>query len=197
MSATRDRAPVEHFERLASASSDPWEYATSPYEQAKYRRTLAHLPERIDTGLELGCSVGVFTAMLLPRCDRLLAVDFSPTALAHARERTGDRAGLELRQALLPEETPPGPYSAIVCSEILYYWSPDLVREGLRRIESALGPGGTLVAVHWRGGDPRRELDGDAVHAILRAETELRHRGGESSDEFLLDSWVRGGEDDA
>ncbi|HEV7483936.1 MAG TPA: SAM-dependent methyltransferase [Solirubrobacterales bacterium] len=192
MSATRDRAPVEHFERLARDSSDPWGYATSSYEQAKYRRTLAHLPKRIGSALELGCSVGVFTAMLAPRCDRLLAVDFSPTALAHARERVGDRAEVEFRQALLPEETPRGPFSAIVCSEILYYWSPELVRQGLRLIESALAPGGILVAVHWRPSDPRRGLDGDAVHAILRAETGLHHRREEADEDFLLDSWERG-----
>ena len=197
MSATRDRAPVEHFERLARASSDPWEYATSSYEQAKYRRTLAHLPERIDSALELGCSVGVFTAMLAPRCGRLLAVDFSPTALAHAAERLGDRADVELRRAVLPEQTPGGPFSAIVCSEVLYYWSPDLVRAGLRRLEDALAPGGTLVAVHWRGGDPRRQLDGDAVHAILRTESRLLRRGQEYSEDFLLDSWVRGAAGDA
>lgn len=195
--AARDRAPVEHFERLARGSTDPWKYATSPYEQAKYRRTLAHLPERIDSALELGCSVGVFTALLAPRCDRLLAVDFSPTALSHARERVGDRAEVEFRQAILPEQMPRGSFAAIVCSEILYYWSPELVREGLRLIESALAPGGTLVAVHWRRGDPRRELDGDAVHAILRAETALLHRGQESSEDFLLDSWMRGEANDA
>lgn len=190
MSAIKGRAPVEHFERLARSSEDPWEYATSPYEQAKYRRTLAHLPARIDSGLELGCSVGVFTTMLAPRCSRLLALDFSPTALAHASKRLGERTGVELRRATLPEETPSGPFSAIVCSEILYYWSPVLVSAGLRRIESALAPGGTLVAVHWRHGDPRRELDGDAVHAILRSEAKLRHCDHESSEDFLLDSWV-------
>lgn len=189
--ATNDRAPVEHFERLARASEDPWEYATSAYEQAKYRRTLAHLPERIDTALELGCSVGVFSALLAPRCEQLLAVDFSPTALAHARGRVAGHANVELRRALLPEETPAGPFSAIVCSEILYYWSPELVREGLRRIEAALAPGGTLVAVHWRRGDPRRELDGDDVHTILRRRARLAHRGGEVNEDFLLDAWVR------
>jgi SAM-dependent methyltransferase len=190
---TDDRAPVEHFERLARDSEDPWDYATSAYEQAKYRRTLAHLPRRIETGLELGCSVGVFTAMLAPRCRRLLAVDFSPTALEQARRRVASRANVELRRARLPEEMPPGPFSAIVCSEILYYWSPELVGEGLRRIEAALAPGGTLVAVHWRRGDPRRELDGDDVHAILRRQARLAHRGGEASADFLLDAWIREG----
>ncbi|HEX4729673.1 MAG TPA: SAM-dependent methyltransferase, partial [Solirubrobacterales bacterium] len=60
----RDRAPVEHFERLARESADPWAYATSKYEQGKYRTTLEYLPDHTGRTLELGCSVGVFTAML-------------------------------------------------------------------------------------------------------------------------------------
>ncbi|HEY2715472.1 MAG TPA: SAM-dependent methyltransferase [Solirubrobacterales bacterium] len=193
-----DRAPVEHFERLARDSADPWDYAGSEYEQEKYRRTLAYLPERVGAGLELGCSVGVFTAMLAPRCERLLALDFSPTALERARERLDGTGNVELRRAVLPEEMPGGPFAAIVCSEILYYWSAELVVAGLRGMEAALAPGGTLVAVHWRPGDPRRQLDGDAVHAILRHEVRLRYVGGESTERFLLESWVLpGGENEA
>lgn len=192
MSAVRDdRAPVEHFERLARASDDPWNYAGSGYEQEKYRRTLAQLPPRIGAALELGCSVGVFTAMLAPRCRRLLALDFSPTALGHARRRLTGVDQVELRRAVLPEEMPTGPVAAIVCSEILYYWSEPLVVAGLRGMEAALAPGGILVAVHWRPGDPRRELDGDSVHAILRREARLRPVGSESTRDYRLESWVR------
>jgi SAM-dependent methyltransferase len=186
----RDRAPVEHFERLAGESADPWDYETSAYEQAKYRRTLAALPKRTGRTLELGCSVGVFTAMLAPRCESLLAVDFSPTALDHARRRLDGVAHVELEQRLLPEQTPTGPFETIVCAEILYYWSPALVREGVRRLERALAPGGTLLAVHWRGPDPRRELNGDDVHRILRADTRLRWQGGAQGPAYLLDRWV-------
>ena len=185
-----DRAPVEHFERLARDSADPWEYETSAYEQAKYRRTLGALPKRTGRTLELGCSVGVFTAMLAPRCESLLAVDFSPTALAHASRRLEGVAGVELAERRLPEQTPPGPFETIVCAEILYYWSPALVRDGLERIERALAPGGTLVAVHWRGSDPRRDLNGDDVHRILREESRLQWRGGAQAPDYLLDCWV-------
>jgi SAM-dependent methyltransferase len=185
-----DRAPVEHFERLAQASEDPWNYAGSEYEQEKYRRTLTYLPERIGSALELGCSVGVFTAMLAPRCEQLLALDFSPTALVRARRRLAGVENVELRRALLPEQMPSGPFAAIVCSEILYYWNAQLVAAGLRGMEAALAPGGTLVAVHWRPGDRRRELDGDSVHAILRREVRLRYVGGESTKDFLLESWT-------
>lgn len=184
-----ERAPVEHFERLARESSDPWNYESSPYEQAKYERTLAALPDRTGQTVELGCSVGVFTRMLAPRAERLLAVDFSARALAHARRRLAGVANVELSRRTLPEEMPAGPFETIVCAEILYYWSPGLVLEGLRRMERALAPGGTLLAVHWRGSDPRRELDGDDVHAILRAESALTWEHGEETPDYLLDRW--------
>jgi SAM-dependent methyltransferase len=185
----RDRAPVEHFERLARQSADPWDYETSDYEQTKYRRTLDFLPDATGATLEIGCSIGVFTAMLAPRCDSLVAVDFSPTALARARERLDGADGVELRQAELPEETPAGPFDTIVAAEVLYYWSPELVGEGLRRLEAELAPGGTLLAIHWRQGDPRRELNGDDVHAILHRRTTLRWESGHVTPDYLLDRW--------
>ena len=187
--ATHDRAPVEHFERLAREAEDPWSYATSDYEQRKYRLTLDYLPERTGRTLELGCSVGVFTAMLAPRCAYLLAVDFSPTALERARRRVADQPQVDLEQRRLPEEMPAGPFDTIVCAEVLYYWSPELVREGLRAIEAALAPGGTLLAVHWRRSDPRRELNGDDVHRILDAETSLVLDASTTNGDFLLDRW--------
>lgn len=189
--AERDRAPVEHFERLAREAEDPWEYETSPYEQAKYRRTLAALPARTSRTLELGCSVGVFTAMLAPRCDSLLAVDFSPTALDRARRRLKGVENVELAQRLLPEQTPTGPFETIVCAEVLYYWSADLVREELTRMEAALAPGGTLLAVHWRGRDRRRELNGDDVHAILHERSALRSEEDVVTPFYLLDRWSK------
>ncbi len=187
---TRDRTPVEHFERLARESADPWDYETSDYEQGKYRRTLEFLPEATGATLEIGCSIGVFTEMLAPRCASLLAVDFSPTALERARERLAGAEGVEFRRAQLPEETPAGPFDTIVAAEVLYYWSPELVRTGLEKLEAALAPGGTLLAVHWRGGDRRRELIGDDVHAILRERTKLRWVSGEETPSYLLDLWV-------
>lgn len=189
--AQRDRAPVEHFERLARESADPWDYESSPYEQTKYRRTLAALPEQTGRTLELGCSIGVFTAMLAPRCDSLLAVDFSPTALARARRRLAEVENVELSRRFLPEQTPGGPFETIVAAEILYYWSAELVREGLARLEAALAPGGTLLAVHWRGRDSRRELNGDDVHAILRERTALHWEDGVAPPLYLLDRWSK------
>ncbi len=156
-------------------------------ERRKYRRTLSYLPGRTGRTLELGCSIGVFTALLAPRCDRLVAVDFSPTALDRARRRLGDAENVELQRRRLPEEMPEGPFDTIVCAEVLYYWSAGLVRDGLRRMEGALAPGGTLLNVHWRHPDRRRELDGDDVHAILQAESSLPQDASQSCPDYLLD----------
>ncbi len=68
----------EHFEELYKKSEDPWSFATSEYERRKYERTLDALGgRRFSQALELGCSIGVFTAMLAPHCDELVAVDTS------------------------------------------------------------------------------------------------------------------------
>jgi SAM-dependent methyltransferase len=191
--AARDRAPVEHFERLTRESADPWGYATSEYEQGKYRTTLEYLPERTGRTLELGCSVGVFTAMLAPRCAHLLAVDFSPSALEHAKRRLAGVDNVELERRRLPEETPVGPFDTIVCAEILYYWSAELVEEGVARMEAALAPGGTLMAVHWRHPDPRRELIGDDAHAIFDEATSLVLDTSRTTPDYLLDRWRANG----
>ncbi len=185
----RDRAPVEHFERLARESADPWDYATSEYEQGKYCTTLEYLPERPGRTLELGCSVGVFTAMLAPRTSHLVAVDFSPTALERAADRLAGVRNVELLRRRLPEETPVGPFETIVCAELLYYWSADLVEEGVVRMEAALAPGGTLLAVHWRHPDPRRELIGDDVHAILDEATSSVLDASLTTPDYLIDRW--------
>ena len=170
---------------------DPWSYETSAYEREKYARTMAMLPEHGGRTLELGCSIGVFTQMLAPRCASLLAVDFSPTAVSLARRRLSRVCTVEIARLDLPEQTPKGPFETIVCSELLYYWSPSLVREGLQRMEESLAPEGVLLAVHWRGSDPRRELAGQEVHAILRKRSRLCWDTGEQTPDYVLDRWCK------
>ena len=68
--------PPSYFEALYASDPDPWRFASSDYERDKYAATLAALPRQLyRSGLEVGCSIGVLTAMLASRCRRLLAVD--------------------------------------------------------------------------------------------------------------------------
>ncbi|MDX6645088.1 MAG: hypothetical protein QOK40_815 [Miltoncostaeaceae bacterium] len=165
------RLEPEYFERLYAERSDPWGFATSAYERGKYERTVAALgPARFGRGLEVGCSIGVLTAMLADRCDDLLAVDCSALAVERARRRLAGRPGVRVERRTLPEEAPEGPFDLIVCSEVLYYWSRDLLVEALGALRAALAAGGSLLAVHWRPRTRTYPLQGDEVHAILARE---------------------------
>ena len=167
----RRRMGAAYFEELYREREDPWDLATSDYERDKYAATIEALDgRRYARGLEVGCSIGTLSALLAGSCDDLLAVDCAPTAVARARERLAGLPGVRVERRCLPEEMPEGEFDLIVCSEVLYYLSPDLLREALERLRRALRPGGSLLAVHWRGPVRHYPLGGDAAHAILLEE---------------------------
>ena len=74
------------FEHRYEQDADPWGYRSSPYERLKYAATLeACGPGPFRAALELGGSIGDFSALLAPRCRALTTIDFSPTAVDAAR----------------------------------------------------------------------------------------------------------------
>jgi SAM-dependent methyltransferase len=191
---TGDRIDPAWFEELYRREPDPWSFATSAYERAKYARTLAALgpsTRRFPRALDAGCSIGVFTEALAPRCDELLALDASTTAASQARARLRRLPHVRVERRILPEELPAGPFDLVVCSEILYYLSEDLLRAFLSSVESSLAPGGSLLAVHWRPPTRTYPLRGDDVHRILADALELDHGFGERAPEYLIDRYDR------
>lgn len=182
-----------YFEDLYRRDPDPWAFETSDYEAGKYARTLAALGDRrFPRALELGCSIGVFTELLAGRCDSVCALDVAPSAVARARERLASLPGVEVEHRALPEELPAGPFDLIVCSEILYYWSEDVLVGALPRLERALAPEGSLIAVHWRPQTRTYPLQGDEVHTILRRElSALEHAAEHVEDSYRLDRFDR------
>ena len=190
-----DRRPTEtvpafYFAAKYARSADPWDFAGSPYEAAKYAATLAALPrERYRRGLELGCSVGVLTEMLAGRCDELRAADVSAAAVASARRRVPGNVTVET--ADLPAEWPTGAYDLIVASEVCYYWSDAEFAAARRKIVASLDPGGHLLAVHWTVFVPDYPRTGDAVHGALLAEPGLKHVGGRREPFYRLDLFER------
>lgn len=186
------RMSLQDFEERYRSHPDPWSYETSDYEQAKYQQTLeACGPGPFTTALELGCSIGVFTGLLAPRCRRLVAIDGSAAALSRARRRLLAQPGVELVEGRIPEAIPDADYDLIVASEILYYLDQAELDDALARCASALVPGGRLVAVHWRSPGPERPLSADAVHATLDAQRWLTQRCAERGPEYLLGAWER------
>ncbi len=184
----RQRIGREYFEDLYAGSPDPWNFETSSYERRKYERTLESLEgQRFRRAFEAGSSIGVFTAMLAPYCDELLAVDASERAVAIARERLAGEEHVRVERRTLPEETPEGPFDLVVASEVLYYWPREVVLAGLRRFEDILAPGGLLLAVHWRKETRTYPLQGDEVHELLVGHTRLANTKTVIEPEYRLD----------
>jgi SAM-dependent methyltransferase len=190
----RDRSiDPEWFEALYREQGDPWSFETSAYERAKYDHTLASLPTpRFRNVLEVGCANGVLTERLAPRCDRLLGVDVSGTALAAARHRCADLPQVTLERRRLPAEAPPGCFDLVLLSEVVYYWDSGDLAVLATYLRGSVTVGGHLLLVHWIGetdypksGDAAvaelRTLLGDAV-AVVREERR---------DEYRLDLWRR------
>jgi len=184
----RERLGREYFDELYARSRDPWGFETSEYERNKYERTLSVLAQRrYRRALEVGCSIGVFTAMLAPLCDELLAVDVSEAAVTVARQRLAGSPNVRLELRSMPEETPQGPFDLVVASEVMYYWPEDVMLSALRRFEEVLAPGGSLLAVHWRKETKTYPLQGDEVHDLLLGHTRLANTTTIVEHEYRLD----------
>ncbi len=142
--------PASYFEAKYSDDIDPWRFRTSEYERQKYRATLAALGKpRYRRGLEIGCSIGVLTALLAPRCKTLLALDGSQTAIAEAKRLR--LANVAFEQAILPHQFPEGRFDLIVCSEVLYYFSHHDLQRIARLCLGVLEPDGEMILCHWLG----------------------------------------------
>ncbi len=181
------------FEALYRDHGDPWQFETSPYEREKYDHTLASLPQsRIASMLEVGCANGVLTERLAGHCDRLLAVDVSPTALAAAAERCVALPNVSFAQRRLPAEAPDGPFDLILLSEVIYYWDDADLARLADYLRGALPSGGHVLLVHWTGDTDYPKSGDDAV-------AELRQRLGDAVDvvtrdrreQYRLDLWRR------
>ena len=159
---------VGYFRDCYAASADPWGLAERWYEARKYALSLALLPaQRYGDAFEPGCSIGVLTEQLARRCDRLLACDAIPDAVASAQSRVAGVAGLRVERRVIPGQWPPGSFDLIVFSELLYYFAGDDLDRVLGLGTGALRPGGHLLAVHWRHPAPDHPRTGDEVHEVL------------------------------
>jgi SAM-dependent methyltransferase len=180
------------FEARYRADPDPWGYLASDYEHRKYANTLAACgPGPFVCALELGGSIGVFSAMLASRCERLVSVDASPTAVAYARKRLAGQPRVEPIVGAIPAAVPKRPFDLVVASEILYYLTDEQLDETLSLLKHHMVAGSRLVAVHWRPSGPERPRDAEQAHAALRRATWLRRVQCGGTDDYLLEVFCR------
>jgi len=173
---------ADYFAEVYGRHDDPWRLESRWYERRKRAITIASLPEeRYRSALEVGCSIGVLSGDLAERCDDLLAIDVSASAIARARQR--QLAGVRFEVADAASDFPSGRYDLIVLSEVGYYLSPADFRTLLEDTSAHLTEGGTLVACHWRHAVADYPQGGDEVHAAIELPRLVHH----VEDDFVLD----------
>jgi len=183
---------AEPWDESYAADYDPYGYAVDERQSERYRWQLAALGDgHFGRGLELACSIGVLTTLLADRCDEVLAVDVSEVAVERARRRLATRPAVTVEQRTLPADWPAGEFDLIVASDVFCYWTPGLVREGVRRCEDSLAPGGVLLVSNWLPFTPTHALSGDAVHRIVRRTTTLERDRSDRHGEHRLDCFVK------
>jgi len=180
-----------YFEEMYASSPDPWEFATSWYEQRKYALTVAALPKaRFQSAFEPGCSIGVLSSMLALRCDALLATEIISSALGQARERMEHLPNVRLEQAAIPEEWPNETFDLVVLSELAYYFAADTLCNIVDSVVSSTLRGATVIGVHWRGAT-NYPLSGDEAHEILNGRPGLTRIVHHLEPDMVLDVWER------
>jgi cyclopropane fatty-acyl-phospholipid synthase-like methyltransferase len=167
MNKARQTLKSQYFDALYAADPDPWNFAASPYEQAKYRLTLNAMPElHYRSALEVGCSIGVLTRLLASRCDSVVAIDAAETPLIEARRRCADLPSVRFEQMFAPDEWPDGEFDLILLSEVVYYFGRKDVGRLADRVTRSLVKDGFVILVHWTG-ETNYPLSGDEAAALF------------------------------
>ncbi|MGQ9472601.1 MAG: class I SAM-dependent DNA methyltransferase [Candidatus Caldatribacteriaceae bacterium] len=142
----------QHFENLYRRQEDPWQYKSSLFEREKYQKTLQTIPQEVQFILEIGCSEGVFTELLLQKGKRVLGIDISETALQRAQERLKKYSGqFELKKVnIVADNKLVGPFDLVLASEVLYYLGNHSVLLSLEeKFFHLLREEGYLLLVHF------------------------------------------------
>jgi hypothetical protein len=190
------RVDVSDFEERYSATADPWNFATSPYELERYRLVVEQLsPVVYRRCFEPACSIGVLTEMLAPHAREIVACDASETAVRVARGRLRAHGNVKLQVATLPEWWPPGTFDLIVLSELGYYWDEEGWSAMIDRFVGSIDEDGAdVVAAHWLGQSDDHLLSGPVVHEIITARlgepvARFEHPAAEPDVGFVLAKW--------
>lgn len=159
-----------YFDDLYAERDDPWGLSCTAYEERKYALSVAALThERYERAFEPGCSIGVLTAELAPRCGTLLSMDGAPRAVEQATARLADVANVRVELGRVPADWPSGSYDLIVLSELMYFLDAADRSAVALRCGATLAPGGQVLAVHWRHSFDEAPTNGDVVHEELFA----------------------------
>ena len=158
----------DHLNALYADTADPWNFAQSDYEQAKFAATRAALSRpRYASAFELGCGNGQLARHLAPLCDTYTGMDAVEIAVETAR-----RALQQARfiQGYYPCPLPKDDFDLLILSEILYFLDPPSLRRLADDI-AASWPRAEVICVTYLG-ETGHELQGREALEIFTAALE-------------------------
>lgn len=141
----------DHVDRDLARRHDPWSYESNPIERERFRKQTSMIDAARDgrpfrRGLEIGCAEGLYTEALAQRCDSLIVLDLSQTALARAVGRRCWPEGVRFDSFDLRTDAIPGKFDLIVVAGVLEYFSrPSTMACVREKLVAALEPGGCLM----------------------------------------------------
>lgn len=130
---------------------DPWRYESNPSERARFSDQTSMLDairggRPFFYGVEIGCAEGLFTEVLADRCETLLVLDVSPTALARTQNRRNWSDRVKFSAFDLKCDPIPGAYDLIVVAGVLEYFSrPPTLYKIRDKLAGALNANGYLL----------------------------------------------------
>jgi SAM-dependent methyltransferase len=185
-----DTTSQDFFEEMYRHNSDPWSFASSPYELSRYDAVIHALnTNRYRHAFEPGCSVGVLTERLATFCNQIDAVDISPTAVATAKERCSQFPNVKIDCKSLDEPFFFEDIDLLVLSEIGYYFDRDRWRALAESLLRKVIKSGTILAAHWLGHSKDHLQHGDSVHDVLRSLGSISLEYSDRNPGFRLDRW--------
>lgn len=142
---------ASYFDALYARDMDPWRFEDSGYESAKRADTLSFLGVHYDRACEVGCSIGVLTEQLAPRCDRLLGIDIAQAAALRARARLARFPHAEVRVMHVPHHDIDDDVDLLVLSEVLYFLSSEEIIAMADLARRHVVAGGDVLIVSYDG----------------------------------------------
>jgi len=146
------------LEKMATVYDD-LTVKTVPDMEGFYGAVTDALPEEGDPILELACGTGILTTRIRKTHPdaALTCIDRSPEMLAIARKKP-ETTGVTLIEGDVLDPWPDGPYDAVVSTFCIIAFDQDVQAALLRRIQTALRPGGVCITgCSVRPEDPAEE----------------------------------------
>ena len=128
------------FDRLAALDHGEWDH-----NQQYHRFLLRFLPAGRARALEVGCGTGAFARCLADEFERVVAIDLAPEMIRRARELSRSKANIEFRAGDFTEhDLPANAFDCVATIATLHHLP---VEETLKRLATALRPGGVLLVL--------------------------------------------------